>query len=330
MLKPFYLFSLSAVLSIGSLVAQEPDSAARALADSAVIAYTDSLTTAKDTSYWTFGAIGTAGFTNTGQSTYWQAGGITSQSIAGRIDANAKYLRGKIAWQNDLILALGAVKQGKSDESRFIKNQDRIEFGSKLGRNINEKFLITGLMSFRTQFLPGFVFPANQPTIMPSDTVSGFLAPAFLEFGLGMDYQPGPNFSIYFSPISSKVTIVTVEAYRPLYIPQEVTTGSVRYELGSNLKLKWNQPIAENILFATNANFFTNYLQNFPSVDINWETLTTAKVNSWFAVTFATNLIYDEDILFDIVNSEGESTGRKGPRTQFQHVLSLGVTYTFF
>ena len=283
-----------------------------------------------DTSYWTYGAVGTAGFTNTGQTVYWQAGGINSQSVSGRIDANANFLKGKLQWNNDLVLALGAIRQGSDSEARFIKNQDRIELTSKVGRNLSDKLLLTGLLGFRTQFLPGFVFPANQPTITPSDTVSNFLSPAYLEFGLGLDYQPSENFSVYYSPITSKVTIVSIEEYRPLYIPQTVTTGPVRYEIGSKLGIRFKQQLAQNILFATNANFFTNYLQDFPTVDVNWETLTTAKVNDWFAVTFATNLIYDKDIIFNLVDESGNLTGEQGPRTQFQHILTVGLTYSFF
>lgn len=283
-----------------------------------------------DTSYWNFGAVGTAGFTNTGQTVYWQAGGINSQTISGRIDATAYYEKENASWQNDLVLALGAVRQGTSDEGRFIKNQDRIELTSKGGYRLSDKLLASALLNFRTQFIEGFVFPANQPTVQPSDTVSNFLAPAFAEFGLGFDYRPAENFSLYFSPVNSKITVVTIEEYRPRYIPQDVTNGPVRYELGAKLGIKLQQEIAENILFNSNANFFTNYLQDFPTVDVNWETLTTAKVNDWFAVTFATNLIYDQDILFDLVDADGAPTGELGPRTQFQHILTIGLTYTFF
>lgn len=283
-----------------------------------------------DTTYWKYGAIGTAGFTNTGQTVYWQAGGINSQAISGRIDVNANYEKGDITWQNDLILALGAIRQGSSGESKFIKNQDRIELTSKAGKALNPKLNLATLLGFRTQFLQGFVFPADQPTVIPSDTVSNFLSPAYLEFGVGLDYNPTENISIYYSPVTAKITIVSIEEYRPLYIPQDVTTGPVRFEVGSKLGIKLKQQLAENILFTTNANFFTNYLQDFPTVDVNWETLTTAKVNDWFAVSFATNLIYDKDILFNLVDENGVLTGEQGPNTQFQHILTLGLTYSFF
>ncbi|MEZ4826511.1 MAG: DUF3078 domain-containing protein [Bacteroidia bacterium] len=280
-----------------------------------------------DTTYWKKGGVASLNITNSGISNYWQAGGINSRSVGIRIGTFANYEKDKTSWQNDLVVAYGTVRQGGS-ENTFIKNDDRFEINSKYGYRFSDKLLLSGLAGFRTQFFQGFTFDPKQPTTIPSDTVSNFLAPAYLEFGLGLDYRPAENLSIYYSPVNSKVTIVTIEEYRPLYIPQTGTDQGVRYEIGSKLGIKYKDEIAKNILFQTNANFFMNYLENFGNVDVNWETLTTAKVNSWLAISFATNLIYDDDIKFKIMEN-GQPTGQLGPRTQFQHVLAIGLTYQF-
>lgn len=283
----------------------------------------------KDTSYWKKGGVAGLGFTNSGLSTYWQAGGINSQSIGGRLSMFANYNKDKVSWNNDLAMSLGAVRQGRGDSTRFLKNDDQILLNSKFGYRINPKLLVSGLLSFRTQFIEGYAFAAGAPTVVPSDTVSNFLSPAYLDFGLGLDWQPAENLSFFYTPVNSKVTIVGIEEYRPLYIPQNITTGPVRYEIGSRLGLKYRRELAKNINFQTEAGFFANYLQNFGNIDINWTTLTTAKVNNWLAITFATNLIYDDDIRFALVDELGKPTGGQGPRTQFQHVLNIGLTYTF-
>ncbi|MEZ4776035.1 MAG: DUF3078 domain-containing protein [Bacteroidia bacterium] len=280
-----------------------------------------------DTTYWKKGGVAALNITNSGISNYWQAGGINSRSLGIRVGTFAYYEKAKASWQNDLVIAYGTVRQGGNGNS-FIKNDDRFELTSKYGYRFNEKLLLSGLASFRTQFFEGFTFDPSKPTTVPSDTVSNFLAPAYLEFGLGFDYRPAENLSIYYSPVNSKVTIVTIEEYRPLYIPQTGTDKGARYEIGSKLGIKYKNEIAKNILFQTNANFFMNYLENFGNVDVNWETLTTAKVNNWLAVSFATNLIYDDDIKFKILEN-GQPTGQLGPRTQFQHVLAIGLTYQF-
>jgi len=282
-----------------------------------------------DTSYWEKTGIITLGFTNTGYSTYWQAGGLPSQSILGRINVGANYNRGRSSWENDLALAYGLIRQGQGDSIPFIKNEDRIELNSKYGFLFSPKLLATGNVNFRTQFAPGFRVNAKEPTSIPTDTISDIFSPAYLNFGAGLDYKPIENVSIYYSPVNSKITIVTNEQYRALYIPPEITDGAARYELGSNLTIKLRRVIADNISFDTKATFFANYLEDFGNIDVNWETLTTAKVNNWLSLSFSTNLIYDDDIRFDLVNEEGESIGASGPRTQFQHILNIGITYNF-
>lgn len=288
-----------------------------------------------DTSYWDRGGVLSLGFTNTGYSTYWQAGGLPSQSLLARINIFFNYERGNNNWENDLAMAYGLIRQGSGpvDSVPFIKNEDRIEFTSKYGYRIQKNLLIASNLNFRTQFAPGFTVNPETPTAIPTDTISDFLAPAYLNFGVGIDYKPQKDISVYYSPINSKVTLVTDERFRSTYIPipeGDSVAPRARYELGSNLTLKLRQVIAENITFSTTANFFANYLQDFGNIDVNWETLTTAKVNDWLAITFTTNLIYDDDIRFQIVDEEtGDPLGRTGPRTQFQHILSIGLTYNF-
>lgn len=282
----------------------------------------------KDTT-WKKGGVLNVGLNNTGYSDYWQAGPLNALAIGGRVNVFANRKLEKLDWQNEFIFGLGAVRQGDASESDFIKSDDRIEINSKLGRKISNKLLFSGLVGFKTQLLNGFRLDPKQPTVRPdqSQRISTFFAPAYLNFGLGLDYQPSENTSIYYSPINSKLTIVGIEELRPLYIPQTVTTGAVRYEIGSLLGIKYRRKIMENVTFQTAANFFANYLEKFGNVDVNWETLTAMQVNKYLAVTFSTNFIYDDDVKFDIV--EGTQPARKAPRSQFQHVLNVGFTYNF-
>ncbi len=280
-----------------------------------------------DTTYWKQSGVLSLGFTNTGYSTYWQAGGLPSQSVLGRINLGATYTKERHNWENTLNLAYGLVRQGQGDSIPFVKNEDRIELNSKYGLRFSENFLISANLNFRTQFAPGFKINAKQPTAIPTDTISDFFSPAYLNFGVGLDYKPMEGISVYYSPVNSKITIVSNPAYRALYIPQEITTGATRYELGSNLVIQLKRELAENVVFNSKATFFANYLENFGNIDVNWETLTTASVNNWLAISFSTNLIYDDDIRFSLVDEQGNDLGRMGPRTQFQHILSVGITY---
>ncbi|MEO0470892.1 MAG: DUF3078 domain-containing protein [Bacteroidota bacterium] len=274
---------------------------------------------------WKTGGVASLGFTNTSLSTYWQAGGINARSFIARVNLFANYKEAKTSWQNDLALEYGAISQGANDNP-FIKNADRIELNSKYGYGLTEKLFLSSLLNFRTQFADGFTFDANSPTTIPADTVSDFFAPAYLNFSVGLDYQPNDKLTIYYSPVNSKMTFVGVEEFQPIYNPEG---DGFRYELGSLLRVGFKDEIAKNIIFQSTANFFSNYLENPGNIDVNWETITTAKVNDWLAVTFTTNLIYDDDIKFALVDDNGAATGATGPRTQFQNVLAIGLTYQF-
>ena len=65
------------------------------------------------------------------------------------------------------------------------------------------------------------------------------------------------------------------------------------------------------------------------SMDVNWETLTSMKVNEYISATFSTNLIYDDDINIAQNYDENGVAQENGPAVQFKHVLGVGLTYKF-
>ena len=85
----------------------------------------------------------------------------------------------------------------------------------------------------------------------------------------------------------------------------------------------------ENVVFETIGNFFTNHLNSFGNFDVDVENKLDFKINKFLSANIVTKLVYDEDILFDIVDSEGVETGVKGPRTQFQERFNIGLSHTF-
>ncbi len=278
-----------------------------------------------DTTYWKKNGVSTLNFTNTGFSDYWQAGGVASISIGGLLNLSANYEKENATWSNTLDMGYGVIRQGGNDAS-WRKNDDRFELNSKYGHKISEHLFFTGLANFRTQFAPGVTF---DNTGAPVDTISKLLTPAYLNFSLGLDYKPSDVLSVYYSPVNSKVTIVSDTAFSTRYMPAEFAGRHFRYEIGSYLNVKFKKELVKNVTLQSKADFFMNYLQNFGNVDVNWENLLSLQVNKYIVTSVFTHLIYDDDIRFDLVDENGEPTGMKGPRTQFKHVLSIGLTYKF-
>lgn len=282
--------------------------------------------------YWSISGTESLYFSQAAFGTYWQAGGLNSVTIGGRINLNATHKKGKGSWENTLNLAYGFIKQAEHD---FIKNEDEIVFTSKYGRKFSPNLLFTALLDLRTQFAPGFKINKDGSR---GNLRSRFFAPAYINLGTGLDYQlKAAGLSIYYSPINSKMTLVRDTSLTALYMPEEIADQTGRYELGSYLNIKYKKEIWKNVVLQTKADVFTNHLDNFGSFDINWETQMAFKVNKFLTANVLTQVVYDDDIKFAIVGKDGEPernefgelTGRKGPRTQLREMLNIGLVHKF-
>ncbi|MEX2596702.1 MAG: DUF3078 domain-containing protein [Salibacteraceae bacterium] len=267
----------------------------------------------------------------------WQGGGQSAISGTTLANINANYKKGKWSWQNSLDAAYGLTRLG-DNKVPFQKTDDRIEINSKVGRTLKaDKLSWTGLFTFRTQWDAGYDYGE-----VPSPLISDPFSPAYTLAGIGMDYKPNDDLSIYVSPITNKTTIVdnqrladegafgvTAAEYDPISGVKLVDGEIVRFEVGGLVKVQYSREVFKNVKLSTRADFFSNYLNNPLNIDINWETLIAMKINDYLSASITTNLIYDDDIKFDVDrNNDGEVDGR-GPRTQFKEVFSLGIQYQF-
>lgn len=260
----------------------------------------------------------------------WAAGGRNNISALGYIEASAKYAKNSISWDTDLGLSLGGMMYiGKGNNDGLQKTDDRIDFATKVGYKLKEKWFFSGLAGFKSQFLDGFAFPND------SVRVSKFMAPGYVNVSLGIDYVPNENFSLFMSPLSTKLTFVQDQvlsnagAFGVTGAEYDATTGDVitsgkrfRGEFGAYIKAQYNQTIAKNIELKSKLELFSNYLEKPQNIDVNAEIIMNFKVNSWFSASVNWLLIYDDDI--DITDRDGNV----GPRTQFKSVIGLGVSYT--
>lgn len=272
----------------------------------------------------TYGVNGTqSSFVN------WNAGGRNNISILGYIDASAKYEKNRLKWDNDLGLALGGLQYiGVGAHEGLQKTDDRIDISTSLGYKMKEHWYATFIAGFRTQFMDGFDYPND------SLRVSGFMAPGYLNFALGIEYVPQENFSIFLSPLASKMTFVQDQrladagAFGVKEASLDPNNGSAiqgdnfRAEFGAYLRMKYNATLAKNIEMKSKLELFSNYIDRPENIDVNAEVIFNFKVNSWFSASLNWNLIYDHDI------NIRDNKGGYGPRTQFKSVLGVGISYT--
>jgi hypothetical protein len=101
-------------------------------------------------------------------------------------------------------------------------------------------------------------------------------------------------------------------------------------EIGILITNNINLNIAENIEMKSRLNLYTDYLKSFGNIDVDWELNLNMKVNKFISTSLGTQMIYDDDILFDVVkNDTGTITDPGTPKIQFKQVLAVGVLYTF-
>ena len=259
---------------------------------------------------------------NFGQSSYtnWVAGGQNSLSGQGLLNYEIHYLKNKFKWDNTLNASLGY--SFYSFKKKPIKTDDKIEFTSLAGYKLTDHLNLGAELAFRSQFAKGYDYENDPDT---TQYISKFLAPAYINLGVGIEWTPNAHFSLYFSPVTSRWTIVNDTTLINRYLGNSLDANDqgthavgdmVRYEFGARAVAKFQYPLAKNIDFNTKLELFSNYLNHPERIDVDWQNMLVLKVNDWLNANLATHLIYDYDIPFAGVE--------KGSKVQFKEVLAIG------
>lgn len=263
---------------------------------------------------------------NFGQSSYtnWAAGGQNSINWQGLFNYGIFYLKDNFKWDNTLTTSLGY--SYFNFKQKPIKTDDKIEFTSLAGLKASEHLNYAAELAFRSQFAYGFDYTKDS-----TQYISKFLAPAYISLGLGVEWAPNPHFSLYFSPITGRVTIVNddylasigafgVNSLDANDTTQHAKNAKVRYEFGARAVAKFQYPLAKNIDFNSKLELFSNYLNHPERIDVDWQNMLVLKVNDWLNCNVATHLIYDYDIPF--YGEDGLKI--EGSKVQFKEVLAIG------
>ena len=263
---------------------------------------------------------------NFGQSSYtnWAAGGQNAINWQGILNYETHYLKGDFKWDNTLNTALGY--SYFDFKKKPIKTDDKIEFTSLATLKATEHLNYGAELAFRSQFAYGFDYTKDS-----TQYISKFLAPAYISLGLGVEWVPNPHFSLYFSPITGRVTIVnddylaSIGAFGVNELDKNDTIthakfDKIRYEFGARAVAKFQYPLAKNIDFNSKLELFSNYLKDPQYIDVDWQNMLVMKVNDWLNCNLSTHLIYDRDVPF----YDEAGVKIEGSKVQFKEVLAVG------
>ncbi len=275
---------------------------------------------------WVFENAFQINFAQHSFSPYWKAGGVSSMAIGFRVFLAAHFKQEKRDWRNTIDFQYGIIRQG---EFNFNKNIDQFEFNSQYNLHFDDRWNFSSLLNVRSSLHNNYSINKDGSR---GAYIGGFMSPGYINIGTGVNYQVKQPFylNLYYSPLNSKMTYVRDSSLAPQYIPVgDHLNPHFRFELGSFLKVEYRQEVLKNVVLHSRADFFTSHLSGFGNIDINWENILTLKVNDYLSANLSTQLIYDDDIMFDITDEAGQSTGRKGPRTQFRESFNVGLTHRF-
>ena len=267
---------------------------------------------------WKLFGNGTVGFTQTALSN-WAKGGESSLSMLLIEKYVANYSKKKLKWESMAEFRLGIFK---SQTRGLEKNDDKLEFQSRVGYAASKNWYYSGETNFRTQTAKGYKYPDKD------NPISMFMAPAYLTTSLGMDYKPNKNFSLFLSPFTSKITFVNDTA---LIDPTHygLDPGKRRlWEPGAIVKMNWHCAIIENIVYDTRAEIFNNYRYPFQKFNVDWEQTLVLQVTRRISTRINTQLIYDYNVKFPIKDTDGKVIDQEA-KWQFKELFTVGFNYKF-
>ncbi|UOX34538.1 DUF3078 domain-containing protein [Flavobacterium sediminilitoris] len=264
----------------------------------------------------------------------WNAGG--NNSVSGLFKGNfiREYSKKNLNWKNELIFRYGINKQ----EGREVrKTDDQIQINSTIGfrKDTVSNWFYSGKFNFNTQFANGYSYPNTEFAI------SKPFAPAYFFIGIGSEYsRKDLNLNVYLSPLTQKTTLVLDRrlanqgAFGVDAAIYDEVTGELlqngrksRTEIGILITNQWEKEIFKNINLEHRASLYSDYLNNFGNIDIDWQLQLNMTINEYVRANIGTHLVYDDD-----VKAKEEKEGEQiivGPKVQLKQLLGVGLVYTF-
>ena len=240
----------------------------------------------------------------------WASGGDKfSMAINTYFNYFLLYRNGKINWDNSVDFNFGYL-QSSSIGSR--KNDDRLDLLSKYGYNFSGKCYWTGLVNLRSQLFDGYSYDETEQTLS-----STFLSPAYTLVSLGIDYKPSPKFSIFASPLTTRLIIIANKKLAALGLYGVPPGKSIVNEVGSFATVNWMQPINKNVSYKGRMDLFSNYRKNPSNVDVFITNYFSFKISKFFTASYNLDFIYDDDVR--LFGKNGTSPG-----LQMKSLIGLG------
>ena len=265
----------------------------------------------------------------------WNAGGNNSVSALFYANFQRNFEKDLTMWKNSASLRYGINAQ----EGREIrKTEDELRLNSSFGfrQDSTSNWYYSGKFSFNSQFSNGYKYPDTEVAI------SRFMAPGYTFLGAGTEFShPEEDLTIYLSPITFKSTFVLDQrlANEGSFGVEPAVTDelgnilkegeNVRTEFGFLVTSGFSKEVWENIDLNNQLSLYSDYLNKFGNIDVDWQMTVNMKVNEFIKANVGSHIRYDDDVKFkEDTNGDGKLE-TSGPRVQLKQMLGVGVVYEF-
>lgn len=239
----------------------------------------------------------------------WSQGGASSVSGTGSSVLNLLYRQDQFAYGFRTNVKYG---QSRIKNEGVRKTDDLISIRNRFTYTFREDGSLAayGVIGFQTQFDKGYEY--NSEEGVPDELISDFMAPAYINEGVGLAYEPGNSFT-FEAGLGLKQTIVNDDSLSAVY---GLDPGdNFRSEGGLTTGITFEKQVAENIMYSSSLETFTNFLIPVRETDVMWGNELVGQINSIVSASFQFELRYDNDFSSEV---------------QLKQVLSAGVSVNLY
>jgi hypothetical protein len=237
----------------------------------------------------------------------WVGGGANNIGWLAGANYNITYEKNKDLWENIIILNYG---QNNTQGIGTRKTQDVLNVSTNYGRQFSKSWYLSGGASLLTQFAAGYE-DGNNPE---AKKISNFMAPGYLNFGLGITYRPNDNLTVTLRPANARWTLVLdpdLQFAGSYGLKQDGDSSLLQFGfLGTAL---YKVKLMQDIYLSNTASVFSNYLDHPDRLVLAYGALLNMKVNKFISTNITLDVLYDHNQI---------------QKTQLKQTLGVGFAYT--
>nr|WP_228455486.1 DUF3078 domain-containing protein [Chryseobacterium potabilaquae] len=237
----------------------------------------------------------------------WVGGGANNMGWLAGINYDLTYEKDKDLWESIIIIDYG---QNDTKGVGVRKTQDVINISTNYGRKFSKSCYFSVGTGFQSQFSSGYE-DGNNPL---AKKISNFMAPGYLNFGMGITYRPNDNLNVTLRPTNARwVFVLDKDLQWAGNYGLKAAGDSSLLQFGFLGTVLYKIKIMDNVNLTNTASIFSNYLDHPDHLVLGYGAILNFKVNKYISSNITLDVLYDHNQI---------------EKTQLKQTLGIGFAYT--